>query len=398
MTNECPNPNDQWQSHTHLGFGHWSFTGHWRLVIGHSFLLAVSFGLALAPATFAASRAKKLIEFGWDEPDTAFMHDHAAEMEKTPFDGCVFHVEAKKPDGGGKGSFTWGSWGPRVFTEEELRPALAELKTAKFRRFTQNFLRFNTTPAKLDWFDDYAAVLTNAQLAAWFAREAKCPGILFDIEQYEGQLFDYRKQKDVKTKSWERYAAQVRQRGREVMTAFQKGYPGLSVFLTFGYSLPWTESHAGKGALADCHYGLLAPFLDGMVETAKGRSRLIDGHELSYGYKDTNRFAIAYRTMKEDLLPIVNDSAKYHQVFSFGFGLWLDQDWRKNGWDENDFSKNYFSPEAFEASARQALAVADEYVWIYSETPRWWSKEGKPVKLPAAYDAALRQARARPSK
>jgi hypothetical protein len=42
---------------------------------------------------------------------------------------------------------------------------------------------------------------------------------------------------------------------------------------------------------------------------------------------------------------------------------------------------------------RQALALADEYVWIYSETPRWWSKEGKPIKLPEAYEAALRRAR-----
>jgi hypothetical protein len=223
-------------------------------------------------------------------------------------------------------------------------------------------------------------------------QEAKCKGILFDIEQYDGQLFDFRKQKDAKEKGWEAYAAKVRERGREVMNAFQKGHPDLTIFLTFGYSLPWMESGAGKGSLADCHYGLLAPFLDGMVEAAKGRTRLVDGHESSYGYRDTNRFAVAYRAMKEDLVPIVRDPVKYRQVFSFGFGLWLDNDWRKAGWDEKDFSKNYFSPEAFEASARQALAVADDYVWIYSETPRWWSKDGRPIKLPNAYDAALRRA------
>src|SRR5207245_5935133 len=103
--------------------------------------------------------------------------------------------------------------------------------------------------------------------------------------------------------------------------------PGVAIFLTFGYSVPWMESSAGKGSLADCHYGLLAPFLDGMVEAARGRVRLIDGHENSYGYKETNRFSVAYRTMKEDLLPIVNDPTKYHQVFFFSFGLWLDKDW-----------------------------------------------------------------------
>jgi len=180
------------------------------------------------------------------------------------------------------------------------------------------------------------------------------------------------------------------------MEALQKGCPDLPVFLTFGYSLPWLESAVGKGSLADCHYGLLAPFLDGMVQAAKGRTRLIDGNESAYGYKDLQQFERSYRSMKEDLLPIVNDPAKYHQVFSLGFGLWLDRDWRKFGWNEQDFSTNYFSPEAFQASLRQALALADEYVWIYTETPRWWSKDGKPVKLPQAYEAAVRRAREAP--
>src|SRR5947209_1629190 len=59
--------------------------------------------------------SKKLIEFGWDEPDTAFMREHAAEMEKMPFDGCVFHIDFKDAKGG-KGSFTWQSWGDRKFS------------------------------------------------------------------------------------------------------------------------------------------------------------------------------------------------------------------------------------------------------------------------------------------
>jgi hypothetical protein len=73
----------------------------------------------------------------------------------------------------------------------------------------------------------------------------------------------------------------------------------------------------------------------------------------------------------------------------------MDEDWRKYGWDTNDFSKNYFTPDAFATSADAALQTADEYVWIYTETPRWWSNVGKPEKLPAAYDAALRRVHSR---
>jgi len=70
-------------------------------------MLAVLMAVA-APA--AEGPGKKLIEFGWDEPNPAFMKAHLAEMERTPFDGCVFHVNYSKA-GGGTGSFTWKCWG-----------------------------------------------------------------------------------------------------------------------------------------------------------------------------------------------------------------------------------------------------------------------------------------------
>ena len=110
--------------------------------------------------------------------------------------------------------------------------------------------------------------------ASWPAprRQAGCKGVLFDIEQYNHPLFHYDKQRDAKTKSWDEYAGQVRHRGRETMTAFQDGYPGLTVFLTFGYSLPHDRDRAATPAkLPKAEYGLLAPFLDGMLDAAEGR-------------------------------------------------------------------------------------------------------------------------------
>ncbi len=277
-------------------------------------------------------KGKKLIEFGWDEPDAAFLRAHIAEMQRSPFDGCVFHADYKKANGA-KGSFTWSGWGRESFTEADLRSSFDAARAVRPGRFKWNFLRFNTTPAKLDWFDDYTAVLANATLAARLARAGHCLGILFDTEQYEGPLFNYRKQRDVKTKSWELYAAQARQRGREVMRAFHEGYPGLTLFLTFGYSLPWEQSEGGSKSLADCGYGLMAPFLDGMIEAAQGRERIVDGFEISYGYKTAAQFASGRKRMKQDLLPIVQDADKYQRVCEPGFGLWLDFDSSKKGWD-----------------------------------------------------------------
>jgi hypothetical protein len=348
---------------------------------------------AAATLAFSAEKSKKLIEFGWDEPSTSFMREHIAEMEQAPFDGVVFDAEARKTDGH-KYRFTWDAWGTNRFEEADLQRAIDDLRATKFQRFTDNFFRFNTTPAKLDWFDDHSAIITNCRLAAWFAKQGGVKGLLFDIEQYEGQLFDYRKQRDRETKSWDVYAAKVRERGREVMKAFQQGYPDAVLFLTFGYSLPWAESQQGKRPLAECHYGMLAPFLDGMLDEAKGKTLLVDGNEGAYRFRDTNRFAASYRAMQKELLSIVHTShEKYARHFSLGFGLWMDCDWRKAGWDTNDFSKNFYSPQAFEQSVRTALQTADDYVWIYTEQPRWWSAEGKMLKLPAAYEQAVRRAR-----
>jgi hypothetical protein len=182
------------------------------------------------------------------------------------------------------------------------------------------------------------------------------------------------------------------------MRAFQEGYPGGTIFLTFGYSLPHTQVGGDPKKQHQASYGLLSPFLDGMLDAAKPGDKLIDGCELAYGYKDPEQFDKMYKTMREGVLPFVGaDHQKYRQVFSMGFGIWMDNQHRKVGWNTEDHSKNYFTPEQFERSARKAIETADEYVWIYTEMPRWWSAEnnGGPVKLPAEYEKALRKAAGR---
>src|SRR5215471_14784219 len=82
--------------------------------------------------TVASSR--RLIEMGWDEPDTRFMRQHITVMEQAPFDGCVFHILYTRPDGK-PGNFTWEFWGKRSFNATELQHALDDLKATRFRRF-----------------------------------------------------------------------------------------------------------------------------------------------------------------------------------------------------------------------------------------------------------------------
>ena len=179
------------------------------------------------------------------------------------------------------------------------------------------------------------------------------------------------------------------------MNAFQDEFPDIHVLLTFGYTLPLHEMKgvADRKGLAEAENGLLAPFLDGMIDAARGDSRIIDGFELSYGYKTDEQFAAARTRFTKTVLPLVADPKKYDKVMALGFGLWLDYDWRKQGWNEADPSKNYFTPEAFAASLKSAKKNTLHYVWIYTEQPRWWTPEGKSAKLPAVYEKIVRDAR-----
>jgi hypothetical protein len=347
--------------------------------------------LVLAASVLAlssCSERKRLIEFGWDQPDTSFLRQHIVLMEQTPFDGCVFGVRyGSRPEGG---SFTWDAWGRRAFAAQELEGALADLRATRLRRFKHNFLRLNVTPGDLDWFDDYSAIVQNAGLAARLAHEGRARGLLLDVEQYQGRLFDFQSQRDAKTKGWDAYAAQARRRGREIMGALQENHPGLTVFLTFGHSLPWHYTKEGKKTLAEVEYGLLAPFLDGLLDSAHGKTEIVDGYELSYGFTIPARFDQARGVVKERAPVIAADPARYQRHMRVAFGLWLDYQHQTRPWHVKEVERNHFTPANFERVLKRALAVSDRYVWVYTETPRWWQER---QALPQPYVDVLWRAR-----
>jgi hypothetical protein len=94
-------------------------------------------------------KSKKLIEWGWDEPDNKFMRQNVERMEELPFDGVAFHAVSSKG-----GNVTWEMWGSRRFDLAEFQHAIDDLKATSFRRLADRFLRVNVTPGKVDWFDD----------------------------------------------------------------------------------------------------------------------------------------------------------------------------------------------------------------------------------------------------
>ena len=183
-----------------------------------------------AASTPAASPkpAKKLIEFGWDEPDTASCASSATSSSGRRSMAVSFTSRPRAPAGKPE-NFAWLCWGRRRFSEAELKPAIADLESINWTRFRHNFLRFNVTPADLDWFDDYAAVVSNARLAAQVARGGPLPGNLARHRGLSRKALRLPQAARRQPPLVGRLRTQARLRGREVMTAFQEGFPDVTV-------------------------------------------------------------------------------------------------------------------------------------------------------------------------
>lgn len=341
---------------------------------------------ATAESVVHLSRDKKLIEWGWDEPSPAFMRANAERMDGYGFDGVIFHAE---PIHEGKSSnFAWECWSTKWFEYSDFAQNITDLKAAKsiFKRMTDNFLRFNVTPGDVDWFDDaaFAVVANNASLAGRVAKEGGCKGLMFDIEMYNKPLFNYRKQLHKDTKSFGEYEAKVRQRGQEMMRAFNRYYPDITILLTYGYGITGVGKDRSK---AD--YGLLKNLLDGMFDAAAEKTIIVDAYEGAYSFRMHREFVRARQTVLKDLVPSVGNPQAYKKHVRIGFGIWMDNRYGAKGWDVEDFEKNYFTPGEFEYSVFCGLNVTDKYVWVYTEYPKWWTNE----KIPTAYLDAIRRAK-----
>lgn len=348
--------------------------------------------LAAAAALGAPSPGKKLIEFGWDEPDTRFMREHIAELQASPFDGCVFHVNYRTFKGVER-NFSWDAWGRAAITAARLDSARDDLASTRFGRFRENFLRVNVTPGDLDWFEDHSTVMSNLEQAARLAKAGGCPGILLDTEAYKGPLWDFRAQTKQHPHTWDELAAQVRKRGGEAMAALERGYPGLTVFMSMAYSMPLDETKAARRPLPDTRYGLLVPFVDGMIAAASDSVVIVDGHEGTYPFRDPAAFAARADTARHAARRLMAQPDRSARVLSVGFGLWLDNDSERLGWHTNHPDSNYFTPAGFASSLQAALDHADRYVWIYCQKPHWWTAEGGTQNVPAVYDSVLRSVR-----
>src|SRR5512137_173612 len=72
---------------------------------------------------------KKLIEYGWDVPDPAYIRANIREMEKRPFDGLIFRLP------GGTNILSKTKW-----DEAKFAAVYEDCKNIQWEKFTDNFV------------------------------------------------------------------------------------------------------------------------------------------------------------------------------------------------------------------------------------------------------------------
>ena len=331
--------------------------------------------LLLVSSFHPATQDKKLISYGSDWPNTAYVRQHIREMEKHPFDGIVIAVSRSREPQISGSSLGIGAWGEERFAAADFEHCIEDLRATKFETFTDNFIQLETMPGDVDWFDpQWSSVIENVRILARVAKQGGCMGIEFDPEEYSDEhIFSYTAWPQARRhgRSQQQYIDQARVRGRELMRAINAEFPRIKILCLFGPALTAASTPDTKH-----DYRLLAPFLEGMCQAADEGPEIIDGFEQSYGY----RARIAFESGRRDMIRarrVFDDKAAFDRVMRVGFGLWTDFRSGQDGWFPNDPEKNHFQPETWQNAVNCALSYSDRYVWLWREKIHEW--EGRDI-------------------
>ncbi len=362
--------------------------------------------------SFASATGKKLIEYGWDQffaADPTFIRDNIREMEEQPFEGIAFRLPAHESN-----IFDVKDWQADKATEQNQ---LKVLSSIKWDKFTDNFLAIYAS-STMNWHSDsdWDKILYKVRYNSKAAVAAGCVGIVFDPESYGRSPWNYSRQEQKEKYSYVQYSEKIYQRGQQFMEAMQSEMPNVKLLMFFQYSTFYYANHdsdpfARNAGIDRQNYGLMLPFIDGMLSVAGPKVQLIDGNENSYYFTTAERFYRAYWEMrqgarvavKEDLKTKFDSHVRAAQALyaDYPFGLVTFENFVP------DFA-TVMTPEEramwFEQNVYSALQSSDEYVWLYTEKMDFFNhpvlpgdsdrdKEWKSVPPPPGLIDAINSAR-----
>ncbi len=324
---------------------------------------------------------KRLLQWGWNTPFLQQMPSRLSGAQHLPFDGIITDVWMRDRNIG----LSWLLFGEEQFDRAALEQIARQYSGLHWGRFTDNFLRVNVMPGTVDWFDNFDSILYNFETIAGLARILGFRGIMFDTEQYGGlTLFSYPHRKYKNLHSHDEYKEQAYLRGRQAMRALNRGYPGITVLYTHSLSFGAQRGNAFDGSRHG--YGLMMPFIDGMIRAADDNTMLVDAFESAYSYRQEAEFAAGYHLIKHQTrFSFARHPRQYGEKVRAGFGVWLDNSCSRNTGLQAGGCSGGFTPQSFRRTVEIALQYSDRYVWVYSQSINWFTGEG----IPADWGAVL---------
>ena len=342
-----------------------------------------------ASSIIKPSVSKKIIEFGWDKPLPNQLS--TANLEQSIFDGVVF-----------KSSVGDKIIVPQVLPKQDFDLDIAALKKIKSNKLANSFYLVLSNADTWDWFDDttWAAAEQNLFEHARVAKHGGLRGIMFDPEVYQFDLWAYASQPQKSSHSFKEFETQLRKRGAQTMRAFERAYPGITIFYlkSFGvFEIAQNASYetAHAGLEEDGSLGLFAAFSEGMLEAATDKAVLIDGNESSYDHLRPKDFDTGRNRALKDAQIFITPAlrTKFTRQFRFANSIYIDG--IMNLFDSARFFGYYLQNDTerrnlIAHNIYHGLRSSDEFVWVYSESPNWWTRTLPNADLPALENAIKR--------
>ena len=385
-----------------------------------------------------------LIEYSWGSHSTPIEAvAHKAYIETLPFDGMMLHVpyissylmNTNFNIGGRKGreGIQDGEW---TYAQclSNLSPISVERPNSYyFTKLSHNFVKvYFQINAGLFSDSDWSWIIASFANLAKACKDTGLAGIVIDNEIYSDSnppYFDYPNPLYYAGKTKQEAHLQSRLRGKQVMEAIISQFPNAAVLVMHGpYTSCWVSNAADNSNKAPNPPSLVnhclgiyciderlqGSFAAGIVEgsalqTTSPHSIGIDGGEL-YDFHDLATFKENYEWRKYGIL----DKAIGKTIFPNYPVLFLDDSLRSI-WSKNisisyalyDLTRSYnpttrewgkwtsqTNMNAVRADVANAMRLADDYVWHYTEDFDWFADPANPEgKTPATKEwiNAIRQ-------
>jgi len=327
---------------------------------------------------------KKIVEYGWDCPDPAFIRDNIRTMETRPFDGVIFRITNRDH-----------IFDTRTWKESDIESTLDVLADIKWDTFTDNFPMLRSTNSwGMNFFNDdhWNTITSNMKLVSRMAKVGRCTGICFDTEPYHGKNPWLYNTEVYGKRSFDEVVAQVRKRGAQFITALQSSLPNLTLlsFFLLGF-FPLIAGEADvkgrqKLLMADT-YALFPAFFNGMLEAAGPGVRFIDGHEDAYYFKFPDHYYDAVQLIKQRCQSLVPEELRHAYVnqVQVGMPLYVEELLANSNIHipkTADYLRYDERLRLLEHNMYYALTTSDEYVWVYNQEMNWW-KDSEPGAKPS---------------